>query len=202
MKIKQLISITLLALCSGFVQANIKVDSPAPAFTLNNEKGEQVSLADYKGKYVVLEWTNDQCPYVKKHYQSGNMQNLQQKYTDKEVVWLSVISSAPGKQGYVEADEAIELTQSRNAAPTHVLFDPSGEVGKSYGAKTTPHMYIIDKQGVLRYAGGIDSIKSANPADIEKADNYVDLGLTALMNGKEVKNKLTPPYGCSVKYKS
>lgn len=205
MSIKQSFSTLLgvlaltLSLSAG---ARVDVDAPAPTFTLNNSMGESVSLADFKGKYVVLEWTNHLCPYVKKHYDSDNMQMLQRKYTGQDVVWLSIISSAEGKQGYVTADEANELTTTRNATPTHVLFDPTGEVGKQYAAKTTPHMYIIDPDGELKYAGGIDSIKSANPADIPKADNYLDIGLTALLSGAEVEKKLTPPYGCSIKYKS
>ncbi|WP_016957325.1 thioredoxin family protein [Catenovulum agarivorans] len=202
MKVKQFISLAALAFVSCFAHAEINIDASAPNFSLTNEQGQTVSLSDYQGKYVVLEWTNHKCPYVVKHYDSGNMQSLQKKYTAQDVVWLSIVSSAPGKQGYVDAAEAQELTKSRSAAPTHVLFDPSGEVGKLYGAKTTPHMYIIDKQGKLRYAGGIDSIKSANPADIKKADNYVEQGLSALMSGQTIANKLTPPYGCSVKYKS
>ena len=180
----------------------MKIDAPAPAFTLTNSNGDVVSLSDYEGKYVVLEWTNHLCPYVKKHYESDNMQQLQRKFGAQEVVWLSIISSAPGKQGYVDATEANQLTEERNAQPSHVLFDPEGEVGKLYSAKTTPHMYIIDPQGVLKYAGGIDSIKSANPADIPKAENYVDIGLNALLSGQSIDKKLTPPYGCSIKYKS
>ncbi|GAB5378672.1 MAG: thioredoxin family protein [Aliiglaciecola sp.] len=181
--------------------AKVSVDSAAPDFTLTGSNGETVSLSDFKGKHVVLEWTNHLCPYVKKHYESDNMQALQRKYTEKDVVWLSIISSAPGKQGYVDAAKANELTTNRNAAPNHVLFDPEGNVGKQYAAKTTPHMYIIDPKGELKYAGGIDSIKSANPADIPKATNYVDKGLTALLAGQNIDNKLTPPYGCSIKYK-
>jgi peroxiredoxin len=184
------------------VSAKIEIDAQAPKFTLINSLGESVSLDDYKGKHVVLEWTNHQCPYVVKHYDSDNMQTLQRKYTSKDIVWLTIISSAQGKQGYVEPNEANALTESRNATPSHVLFDPSGEVGKMYSAKTTPHMYIIDPEGELKYAGGIDSIKSANQADIPKADNFVDIGLTALLEGREIDRKLTPPYGCSIKYKS
>ena len=182
--------------------AAVKVDKAAPQFSLQNSQGETVNLADFKDKYVILEWTNHLCPYVKKHYESDNMQALQRQYTDKDVVWLSIISSAQGKQGHVSADEANALTKSRSAAPSHVLFDEDGKVGKLYGAKTTPHMYIIDPAGTLRYAGGIDSIKSANPADIEKATNYVDTSMTSLLAGKSVSKKMTPPYGCSIKYKS
>lgn len=183
------------------VSAKINIDAPAPKFSLTNTLGETISLANFKGKHVVLEWTNHQCPYVVKHYDSDNMQTLQRKYTDKDIVWLTIISSAEGKQGYVKADEANVLTESRNATPSHLLFDPSGEVGKMYSARTTPHMYIIDPNGDLKYAGGIDNIKSANQADIPKADNFVDIGLTALLAGNEIERKLTPPYGCSIKYK-
>lgn len=193
----------ILALLVGFsVHGKIKVDAQAPDFSLQNSKGETVTLSQFKGRYVVLEWTNHLCPYVQKHYSSDNMQNLQQKYSAKDVVWLSIISSAPGKQGYVSNEKSDQLTESRKASPTHVLFDPQGTVGMKYAAKTTPHMYIIDPAGDLRYAGAIDSIKSANPADIEKADNYLVQGMSALLAGQEISNKLTPPYGCSIKYKS
>ncbi len=202
MKFKTLF-IALFCMLSVFAtHAKIEVDKPAPDFSLVNEKGETVTLSDHKGKYVILEWTNHLCPYVQKHYGSDNMQKLQEEYTGQDVVWLSVISSAPGKQGYVTAEESMALTEEREASPTHVLFDPEGDVGKMYSAKTTPHMYIIDPQGMLRYAGAIDSIKSANPADIARADNYVDLGMISLMAGQQVDKKLTAPYGCSIKYKS
>ena len=181
-------------------QAAVKVDTTAPNFTLTSASGASISLDDYAGKVVVLEWTNHLCPYVQKHYDSDNMQALQRSYTAQDVVWLSIISSAPGKQGYVDADQANDLTRSRNAEPSEVLFDPSGEVGKRYGAKTTPHIYIIDKAGTLRYAGAIDSVKSANPADIAKATNYLDEGLKAVFSGKEVAKKTSVPYGCSIKY--
>lgn len=202
--IKKRIYFAVIALV-GFIPASfaaVKIDNAAPDFSLVNTKGQQVSLSDYQGKYVVLEWTNHLCPYVKKHYESDNMQALQRKYTEKDIVWLSIISSAPGKQGYVDPAMAEKLTQTRNAAPTHVLFDPEGDVGKLYGAKTTPHMYIISPSGELKYAGGIDSIKSAKQSDIPKAVNYVDASFDALMAGKPIDKKLTPPYGCSVKYKS
>ncbi|WP_394132258.1 redoxin domain-containing protein [Shewanella maritima] len=185
----------------GNAVAAVKVDQAAPDFSLVNSKGQKVQLSDYQGKYVVLEWTNHLCPYVQKHYDSDNIPSMQREYADKGIVWLSIISSAEGKQGHIDAAKSDELTATRNAAPAHVLFDAEGEVGKLYGAKTTPHMYIIDPAGTLRYAGGIDSIKSANPADIAKADNYVAQAMTALLAGKEVTKKLTPPYGCSVKYK-
>lgn len=202
--IKKRIYFAVIALV-GFIPASfaaVKIDNAAPDFSLVNTKGQQVNLSDFQGKYVVLEWTNHLCPYVKKHYESDNMQALQRKYTEKDIVWLSIISSAPGKQGYVDPAMADKLTQTRNAAPTHVLFDPEGDAGKLYGAKTTPHMYIISPSGELKYAGGIDSIKSAKQSDIPKAVNYVDASFDALMAGKPIDKKLTPPYGCSVKYKS
>ena len=163
---------------------------------------ETVSLSDHAGKHVVLEWTNHDCPYVKKHYGADNMQAMQREYTQNDVVWLSITSSAPGKQGYVDAAQTNALTDSRNASPTHVLFAPEGTVGKAYKAKTTPHMYIIDPEGVLQYAGAIDRIKSANPADIPKAVNYVVSGMDALGEGGAPEPALTVPYGCSIKYKS
>ncbi len=201
MKIRNIL-FTLLAfvVLISTSDAVAKMDKPAPDFTLNSVSGTMVSLSDYRGKTVVLEWTNHDCPYVQKHYDSDNMQSLQRKYTTQDVVWLSIISSAPGKQGYIDAETANQLTSSRNAAPTQVLFDPEGKVGRQYGARTTPHMFIIDQEGTLRYMGAIDSIKSANPADIAKATNYVDEGLTSLLAGRVIAKKSSSPYGCSVKY--
>ena len=180
--------------------AKVAIDNAAPEFTLSNTLGKPVMLSDYQGKYVVLEWTNHLCPYVKKHYGSDNMQTLQRKYTEQDVVWLSIISSAPGKQGHIDGATAQQLSKDRNAAPSEVLFDENGQVGKAYGAKTTPHMYIVDPEGILRYAGAIDSIKSANPADIAKATNYLDQGMQELLAGSPVSTKVSVPYGCSVKY--
>lgn len=193
----------LLLSASLVLQAQAAVDTGKPAldFTLKDMNGKAVSLSDYRGKTVVLEWTNHECPFVKKHYESGNMQALQKKYTEKGVVWLSVISSAPGEQGYVLADKAAALTGSRNAHPSNVLFDPEGEVGHLYGALTTPHMYIIDSEGVLVYNGAIDSIRSKDQADVKKAINYVEAALQAVLAGKAVELPLTRPYGCSIKYK-
>lgn len=175
------------------------VGEPAPAFTGTDTAGESHSLADYRGKVVVLEWTNHQCPYTVKHYRSGNMQALQREATGDGVVWLSVISSAPGKQGFVTSAQADELTTSRGAAPTAVLLDPEGAIGHAYDAKTTPHMYVIDPQGTLVYAGGIDDQPSAygDPAD---ATNYVRLALADLQAGRPVQTGSARPYGCTVKY--
>jgi len=178
------------------------VGQAAPAFTAVDSKGKEHKLADFKGKVVVLEWTNHDCPYVKKHYTSSNMQNLQKQATDAGVVWLSVISSAPGEQGHVEGAKADELSASRKAVPTAVLLDPKGTIGKVYDARTTPHMYVIDAKGLLRYAGGIDSIASTKVEDVAKADPYFKTALEAVVKGEEVKQTVTRPYGCNVKYKS
>ncbi|MDF2177262.1 thioredoxin family protein [Aliiglaciecola sp. CAU 1673] len=202
MILRRLTHLLILAVGIGLAMATqaLEIDSAAPNFSLTDSKGQAHALSDFKGKTVVLEWTNHLCPYVQKHYGSGNMQALQKRYTEQGVIWLSIISSAPGKQGFVSAAEAEKLTEDRKASPTAVLFDPSGEVGKLYDAKTTPHMYIIDEAGVLRYAGAIDSIKSANPADIPKAVNYVTAAMDAMAKDESIKQNMTVPYGCSVKY--
>lgn len=187
------------ALCFGTAQA-ATLQQAAPDFSLSNTQGEQVSLADLRGKFVVLEWTNHLCPFVVKHYDSGNMQAQQKQATDDGVIWLSIISSAPGKQGHVSAEQARELTSSRGAAPSHVLFDGDGAVGRAYGAKTTPHMYLIDPQGTLLYMGGIDSIPSADQADLKKATQYLPVALRQAQAGEPVDPAQTRPYGCSVKY--
>lgn len=178
------------------------VGQAAPSFTAVDSKGQQHNLADFKGKVVVLEWTNHDCPYVKKHYSSSNMQNLQKQAKDAGVVWLSVISSPPGEQGHVPGAKADELSASRKAAPTAVLLDEQGKVGKAYDARTTPHMYVIDAKGVLRYAGGIDSIASTKAEDVEKADPYFKTAMESVVKGGTVAQSVTRPYGCSVKYKS
>lgn len=181
-------------------RAAVSINAPAPDFTGVDSDGNSHTLSQYRGKTVVLEWTNHDCPYVRKHYDSGNMQALQRSATNDGIVWLSIISSAPGKQGHVSGSKANALTKERKASPTAVILDPKGEIGRQYGAKTTPHMYIIDARGTLVYMGGIDSIPSSNPADIERATNYVDVALRALADGKPVTENVTRPYGCSVKY--
>lgn len=188
------------ALTSFAAQAAVKVGEAAPDFTLGGDDGKTHSLADYRGKTVVLEWTNDGCPFVKKQYSSGNMQSLQKTYTGKDVVWLSVVSSAPGKQGHVNAAQAAALSQSRAAAPSHVLLDEKGAVGHLYEAKTTPQMFVVDAAGKLTYAGAIDSIPSADPADIATATPYLKNALDETLAGKPVTVAVTKPYGCSVKY--
>lgn len=192
----------LIVFTAGVAMAaeGAKVGSAAPAFTLTDAGGTTHSLADFRGKFVVLEWLNHDCPFVKKHYGSDNMQSLQRRFTEEGVVWLSVISSAPGKQGHVTPARAVELTAEKKAAPTAVLLDGDGAVGKSYGAKTTPHLFVIDPEGVVRYAGAIDSIASTEAADVPKATNYVAAALDALLAGKKVETDTTQPYGCSVKY--
>jgi peroxiredoxin len=177
-----------------------RVGNPAPAFTLTDSNGRTVSLAEYKGKTVVLEWTNHQCPYVAKHYRGNNMQALQKKWTDQGVVWLSVISSAPGQDGYVSPQQANALTADRGAAPSAVLFDPTGKVGRDYSARTTPHMYVIGGDGALVYAGGIDDQPSARLEDLKTAKNFVDAALSEIAQGKPVSVTSSRAYGCSVKY--
>jgi peroxiredoxin len=177
------------------------VGEAAPAFSEPNTKGQTVSLDQFKGKTVILEWTNDGCPFVKKHYESANMQKTQEAaLKDPNVVWISVISSKPGSQGYATAAKADKLTADRGAKPTHVLLDPDGSMGRAYGAKTTPHMYIITPDGKVAYNGAIDSIQSNKVADVPKATNYVLAGLENLKAGKQPDPALTVPYGCDVKY--
>ena len=176
------------------------VNEPAPNFSLTDSNGESVELYNFKGRPIILEWTNHLCPFVEKHYNANNMQSLQNKYAEQGVTWLTIISSAQGKQGYVTGEQANELTSSRNAAPKHVLLDPEGKVGRLYGAETTPHMYIIDRSGKLVYKGAIDSVRSTDVADIEKAVNYVDQVMDELEAGKPVSVQETKAYGCSVKY--
>jgi peroxiredoxin len=176
------------------------VGQGAPQFSAVDSNGYTHRISDYAGKTVVLEWTNAECPYTRKQYDSDNMQSLQRLAQQNGVVWLSVISSAPGKQGYVDGAGANALTRSRGAEPTAVLLDPSGTVGRLYHAKTTPQMFVIDKDGVLQYMGGIDSIVSADPADIPKAEPYLKEAMLAVVAGTPVPHPVTRPYGCSVKY--
>jgi peroxiredoxin len=177
-----------------------RVGAPAPAFTATATSGQAVSLADQRGKLVVLEWTNHDCPYVVKHYSTGNMQALQQEATGQGVVWLTIISSAPGTQGHVSPRRADELTVTRKAGPTAVLLDPTGVVGKLYGATNTPHMYVIDKTGMLMYAGAIDDRPTSRRGDVQGAQNYVREALQAVAAGQPVKTPVTRAYGCTVKY--
>ena len=190
----------LLTAGSAFADRPV-VGSAAPAFSLTDSSGKTVALADYKGKYVVLEWTNPGCPFVKKHYGSGNMQKLQAEFTKKGVVWLSVDSSAAGEQGAFTPAEARAAKGDLYKDASALLLDPDGAVGHLYGATNTPDMYIINPDGKLIYEGAIDSIASADQADIQKATNYVQTSLDEALAGKPVDKPQTKPYGCSVKYK-
>ncbi len=187
-------------LIAGPIAAAPRIGQPAPAFTGTDTAGTAWSLSELQGTAVVLEWTNHHCPYVIKHYGSGNMQRLQKEAADAGYLWLSVISSAPDKQGQVDAAEADELTESRGATPTAVLLDPEGSIGRAYGARTTPHLFIIDKQGILVYMGGIDDKPTSDPADIPDAQNYLRLAIADRAAGKPVQQPVSRPYGCSVKY--
>jgi peroxiredoxin len=180
--------------------AAARVGEAAPTFTAPATTGGAVNLEAHRGKVVVLEWTNHDCPYVRKHYESGNMQALQKEMTAQGVVWLTIISSAPGEQGHVSPTEANALTEKRGAAPTAVLLDPKGSVGKMYGATNTPHMYVIDPGGKLVYAGAIDDRPTSRKGDIAGANNYVRAALQAVAAGQPVKTPVTRAYGCTVKY--
>jgi peroxiredoxin len=195
----------VITLSSFIATALFAADSPpvgsaAPDFSATDSKGQTRSLAQYKGKYVVLEWFNPECPFVKKHYGPGNMQKLQEEYTSKGVVWLSVDSSAPGKEGSLTPEQAEKKISEWKGKQTALLLDPDGKVGQSYGAKNTPHMFVINPEGKIVYEGAIDSKATPNPADIPSSTNYVKVALDESLAGKPVTNANTKPYGCSVKY--
>jgi peroxiredoxin len=196
------ISCSLLVASAMLSFAEVQVGAAAPDFTLPDTKGKTLSLADYKGKYVVLEWYNPDCPFVRKHYNSKNMQQLQKEAAAKRVVWLAINSSAPGEQGNYPAGKFNQIASQQGAAWTALLMDPDGKVGKLYGAKTTPHMYVIDPQGNLVYNGAIDNKRSTNVADVKTSTNYVKVALEESMAGKPINPATTQPYGCSVKYAS
>lgn len=191
--------LTGLGLSLGGVQA-ATVGEAAPDFRATGSDGKEYQLSDLKGQIVVLEWLNHGCPFVQKFYGADAMQAMQQKYTGEGVIWLSVISSAPGLQGHMTAEEANATRETKGAHPTAILIDEAGELGRLYDAKVTPHFFIIDADGVLVYNGAIDSIRSPNAADIEKAENYVAAALDALLAGEPVATAQTTPYGCTVKY--
>jgi glutathione peroxidase-family protein len=176
------------------------VGESAPAFSLIDSHGQTHSLSDFRGKTVVLEWTNAECPFVKKHYDSGNMQKQQAGAVADGVIWLTINSGAPGKQGHVSSEQANAIQKNWKAASTAYLIDADGKVGRAYDAKTTPHMYVIDADGVLRYNGAIDSIASADKGDLAKAVQFVPSALAAVADGEAPDPALTRPYGCSVKY--
>lgn len=198
---RALIAAAMLAATLPFVRAEVKTGDPAPDFTLTDINGVSHNLSDFRGKTVVLEWINHGCPFVVKHYSKGHMQALQREATANGVIWLSICSSAPGKQGHYTADEWKKVNAEKEGAATAILLDEDGTVGKLYGAKTTPHMYIIDASGTLVYQGAIDSIRSTDPDDIAGAKNYVRDALADLAAGRAVATPQTTPYGCSVKYK-
>lgn len=176
------------------------VRQPAPDFALKDATGQTQSLAQQRGKVVVLEWFNPQCPFVQKHYRSGNMQRLQHEAAGQGVVWWSVNSSAPGNEGHLDPEHAKQVLAEFEASPSALLLDEDGTVGRRYGAKTTPHMFVINAAGVLVYAGAIDDIRSVDPADVDRATNYVRQALGETAEGKSVSVAETKPYGCSVKY--
>jgi peroxiredoxin len=198
------ITIAALVLSGAAASAGdpVRIGAPAPAFTASDSNGATVRLADFAGKEVVLEWSNDGCPYVGKWYRSGAMQDLQREAAKLGAVWLTVISSAPGQQGYVDGTQANADTRERNAAPAHVLLDPEGVVGRLYGAQTTPHIFVIGPDGALAYMGGADSIASTRIEDMAKAEPYAREAIEAVAAGRAVAQPVTRPYGCSVKYSS
>jgi len=197
----------ILTIVASFVTAALyafdppPVGSAAPDFSLTDAKGKTHSLAQYKGKYVVLEWFNPECPFVKKHYGSGNMQKLQEEYTSKGVAWLTIDSNAPGTEGNLSADTASKVTTGWKTQQTALLLDPEGKAGRAYGAKNTPNMVVINPEGKIVYEGAIDSKATPNPADIPNSTNYVKVALDESLAGKPVTTSPTKPYGCSVKYK-
>lgn len=201
MKLLRRTLIATAALMALGAQAAATVGQPAPDFALRDTGGNTVRLSDFKGKTVVLEWTNPGCPFVRKHYDSGNMPTTQKEAIDRSIVWLSVNSTEKASSDYLEPARLAHWLHERKAVATAVLMDEEGSVGRAYGARTTPHLYIVNPQGVLVYAGGIDSTPSARPADIPKATNYVNAALADLAAGRPVSAAVTQPYGCSIKYK-
>lgn len=179
-----------------------EIGAPAPNFTLPGSDGETYTLADFEGSYVVLEWLNFGCPYVKRHYNSGNMPALQKKYTEKGVTWLSIVSSAPGKQGYYEPDGMNEKNEEMGGRMDAILLDPEGEVGRTYAAITTPHMFVIGPDGTLLYKGGIDDRPRAPKEETPSISSYVSMALDAALSGEEIETTSARPYGCDVKYDS
>ena len=194
--------LTPMIAAAAFALEPPAVGSAAPGFSLPDAKGQTHSLSQYKGKYVVLEWFNPECPFVKKHYGSGNMQKLQDQYTSKGVVWLTIDSNAPGTEGNITPEQAQKISASWKTHETALLLDPEGKVGRAFGAKNTPNMVIINPDGKIAYEGAIDSKASPNPADIPSSTNYVKAALDESLAGKSVSTPQTKPYGCSVKYKS
>ena len=202
--IKTLTLISSIIFFAQIFYGYVSNDELAPNFKLTNSYGEEISLDSFKGKKVILEWTNHGCPFVAKHYKTGNMQETQNFAIEEKTVWLTIISSAPGTQGYVTPEEANMLTSTRNASPSHVLLDTNGSVGRKFEAKTTPHMYILDEKGFMRYQGAIDDAggRGFMFKDLLKAKNYVKEAINELKDGNTLSNPITQPYGCSIKYAS
>jgi peroxiredoxin len=190
----------IIGIFDSVAGAALQIGQIAPDFAATNSKGDPVRLSEYRGKTVVLEWTNADCPYTHKHYATGNMQAMQALAQKNGIVWLTVISSAPGKPGYVNGPAADALTQSRSAQPSAVLLDPTGTVARMYDAKTTPHMFVIDKDGALKYMGGIDSMATTSEEDIVRAEPYLKEAMLAIAAGQAAPHPVTKPYGCSIKY--
>ena len=200
MKLQLLITTLALAAVSLALGQEARIGGDAPLFTLNDADGKSHNLADYKGKFVVLEWFNEGCPFVKKHYTSGHMQKLQQEYADKNVVWFSISSSAPGKEGHMTSEQAQHTAAEWKMDSTKILLDQDAKVARMYAAKSTPHLFVIDPQGKLIYHGAIDNKPTGNTADLANAQNYVKLALDSAMGGKPVATAITRPYGCALKY--
>src|SRR2546421_4271164 len=197
-----LTAITTLAAGALYAADVPPVGTAAPDFSLKDTKGQSHSLSQYKGKTVVLEWFNPECPFVKKHYGSDNMQKLQKEFTDKGVVWLTIDSNAPGTEGNLTPEQAQKVATSWKTQQTALLLDPDGKVGRAYGSKNTPNMVIINPEGKIAYEGAIDSKATPNPADIPSSTNYIKAALDQSLAGKSISTPQTKPYGCSVKYKS
>lgn len=200
--LKILVAAFSIVLAAAAISAAAAVEggAPAPAFSVKDINGKTQTLSDYRGKIVVLEWLNYDCPFIRKHYDLGNMQSLQKKYTDKGVVWISVCSSAPGNQGYYSPEELAARIKTEGAHPSALIRDETGELGRLYGAKTTPHMFVINKDGIMAYHGAIDDRPSFRAEDVKGAHNYVAKAIESVMQGKAPPVDETPSYGCSVKY--
>ena len=190
-------ALSLVSLPAGAAPA---IGAPAPDFALPDQDGRTHRLGDFRGKVVVLEWTNHDCPFVRKHYNSGNMQALQRDAAARGVAWLSMASSPPGEQGHVTAEQARELSRSRDAAPAAVLLDPRTTTARAYAATVTPHMYVIGPDGALRYMGAIDSIRSTRVEDVARAEPFLRDAMVAVLEGRPVERAVTPAYGCAIKY--
>jgi peroxiredoxin len=190
-----------LYLCFSFsLLADVSIGAPAPSFKLPNQNGDIIELDQFEGKTVILEWYNQDCPFVRKFYDAQKMQELQAKATSEGMIWLTIASSAPGKQGHLTQKSAQERIKAEGLKASHLLLDPEGKVGKGYGAKTTPHMFVISTKGNVLYDGAIDTVPSTNSNDIKKAENYVEMAMNDLKSSDTVKVAKTKPYGCSVKY--